>query len=400
MCPRPSAHAQPYHPFMLQLRSLVKSGTGGDGIIELSLVSVPIPEPKPKEVVVRMDAAPLNPSDMSLLLAHSDLSTLQRSAGGGALVAKIPAEKMGALEARIGKSMSAGNEGGGVVVKAGDSEQAQALLGKVVGCIGGEMYSQYRVIHSAACHPMPEGVTAAQASSWFVNPMAALLMVETMRLEGHKALVLTAAASNMGKMLNRVCMKDEIPLVNIVNEKVGPGDTRVLKDLGATYVVDQSSASFEEDLTTALVATGATVAFDAVGGGELCGQILACMQMAANRKGSEFSIYGGPGPLQVYVYGGLAPGPIVINRTPPLNMHWNAGGWLVATMMQKIGSAKSKKLRERIGLEIATTFACSYTKEVSMEDLLDPHVVRTFMSTKTGGKYLLCPHKGHAFAKL
>mmetsp|Transcript_49463 Transcript_49463/g.105731 ORF Transcript_49463/g.105731 Transcript_49463/m.105731 type:complete len:386 (+) Transcript_49463:62-1219(+) len=385
---------------MLQLRSSVKQGSSGEGIVELSLVNVPIPEPKAKEVVVRMDAAPLNPSDMSLLLAHADLSTLQQSAGR-VLSAKIPAEKMGALEGRIGKSMSAGNEGGGMVVKAGDSEQAQALLGKVVGCIGGEMYSQYRVIHSAACQPMPEEVTAAQASAWFVNPMAALLQLETMRMEGHRALVLTAAASNMGLMLNRACLKDGVPLVNIVNEKISPGDTQMLKaSIGATYVVDQSSASFMEDLTDALVATGATVAFDAVGGGELCGQILTCMQMAANKKGAEFSIYGGPGPLQVYVYGGLAPGPIVINRSPPLNMHWSAGGWLVATVLQKIGSASSKKLRERVASEITTTFSCSYTKEVSMEDLLDPDVVRTFMNPRTGGKYLLRPHGSDTPAKL
>merc|ERR1712039_571796 len=136
-------------------------------------------------------------------------------------------------------------------------------------------------------------------------------------------------------------------------------------------VVDQSSASFIENLTDALLATGATVAFDAVGGGELCGQILTCMQMASNKKGAEFSIYGGPGPLQVYVYGGLAPGPIVINRSPPLNMHWSAGGWLVQTVLQKIGSANAKKLRERVASEISTTFACTYTKEVSMEELLD-----------------------------
>lgn len=384
---------------MLQLKSSVQKDGAGNGTVELSLVTVPIPEPKAKEVVIRVDAAPLNPSDMSLLLAHADLDTLQRS-GGRVLSASIPADKMGALETRIGKSMSAGNEGGGMVVKAGESEQAQALLGKVVGCIGGEMYSQYRVIHSTVCQAMPEGVTAAEASAWFVNPMAALLQLETMRMEGHKAAVLTAAASNMGRMLNRVCLKDGVPLVNIVNEKLSPGDAQVLRDLGAKYVVDQSSGSFMEDLTDAIVATKATVAFDAVGGGELCGQILACMQTALSRTGTDFSIYGGPGPMRVYIYGGLAPGPIVINRSPPLNMHWSAGGWLVATVMQQVGNAKVKELRARCAQEIKTSFACTYAKEISMEDLLDVDVVRTFMNPQTGGKYLLCPHKGGNAAKL
>lgn len=376
-----------------QFRSTVKKGSGGDGIVEISLVTVPIPEPKPKEVVVRMEASPLNPADMSLMLAHCDLSTLQHSAGQ--LTARIPAEKMGALEGRLGKSMSAGNEGAGVVVKAGDSDQARALLGKTVGVIGGEMYSEYRVLHSAAAHPMPEGITPPQAAAWFVNPLAALGMTETMRREGHKALVLTAAASNLGQMLNKICQKDGIQLVNVVNEKVSPGDMKKLKDIGAAHVVDMSAASFMDDLTNALVATGATIAFDAIGGGEIVGQILSCMQLAANKKGAPFSIYGDPDtPQQVYVYGGLAPGPIVINRTPPLNMHWRAGGWLLNTLLQTIGPKDAKKLRERVASEITTTFSSSYTKEVSFDDLLDPGVVRTFMNHKTGGKYLLRQQKG------
>lgn len=376
---------------MLKLKSSVRKDSAGNGTVVLSLVTVPIPDPKPKEVVVRVDAAPLNPSDMSLLLAHADTATLQRS-GGRVLSARIPQEKMGALETRIGKSMSAGNEGAGVVVKAGDSGQAQALLGKVVGCIGGEMYSQYRVMHSTVCQAMPEGVTAAEASAWFVNPMAALLQLETMRMEGHNAAVLTAAASNMGRMMNRVCLADGVPLVNIVNEQLSPGDSKLLKGLGAKHVVDQSSNTFTEDLADAIVATKATVAFDAVGGGELCGQILACMQTALNRAGTEFSIYGGPGPMQVYVYGGLAPGPIVIDRSPPLNMHWSAGGWLVATVMQQLGNARVKELRARIAREIGTTFASTYARTVSMEDLLDVDVVRALANPRTGGKYLLCPH--------
>lgn len=377
---------------MLQIRSTVKKGHDADGVVQVSLESVPIPEPKAKEVVVRIEASPLNPADMSLLLAHADLNTLQQSEGP-VLSAKIPAGKMAALSGRLDKSMSAGNEGAGVVVKAGSSEQAQALLGKVVGVIGGEMYSQYRTLHVAACHPFPAGVTPAQAADWFINPLAALGMIETMHREGHTALAITAAASTVGRMLNQVCLKDGISLVNIVNEKMSPGDMKLLKALGATYVVDQSSGNFMDDLTDALVATGATVAFDAVGGGELAGQILSCMQLAANKKGAEFSIYGDTGPKHVYIYGGLAPGPIVINRNPPLNMNWSASGWLLSNVMQKIGSAETKRLRERVASEITTTFATSYKKEVSLREILDPNIVHTFMNPTTGGKYLLCPHK-------
>lgn len=358
------------------------------------MVSVPVAEPKEKEVVVRMEASPVNPADMSLMVAHADLSTLQQLPGP-VLSAKIPAAKMGALDGRFGKSLSVGNEGAGVVVKAGSSPQAQALLGKVVGVIGGEMWSQYRTVHAAACHPMPEGIVPEQAAAWFVNPLAALGMTETMRREGHKALVLTAAASNLGRMLNRICLKDGIPLVNVVNEKLSPGDTQVLRDIGAAHVVDMSAPSFLEDMTDALVATGATIAFDAVGGGELAGDILTCMQLAANKRGAPFSVYGdATTPQQVYIYGGLAPGPIVINRTPPLNMHWQAGGWLLNTLLQKIGPADARKLRERVASEITTTFASAYAKEVSLAELLEPSVVRAILNPTTGGKFLLKQQKG------
>mmetsp|Transcript_81617 Transcript_81617/g.231324 ORF Transcript_81617/g.231324 Transcript_81617/m.231324 type:complete len:386 (-) Transcript_81617:361-1518(-) len=385
---------------MLQFRSTVKRGSGGDGTLEMSLTKVPVPEPKDNEVVVRMEASPLNPADMNLMLANADLSTME-SLPGPVLRAKIPAEKMSALEGRVDKPMPAGNEGAGVVVKAGNSDKSKALLGKTVGVIGGEMYCQYRVLRNAACQAMPDGVTPAQAADWFINPLAALGMLETMRREGHTALALTAAASTTGRMLNKLCLKDAVPMVNIVNEAKSPGDTKLLKDLGAKYVVDQSSPSFIESLTDAFVETKATVAFDAVGGGELVGQILTCMQLAADKRGAEFSIYGDASlPQQVYVYGGLAPGPLVINRTPPLNMHWSAGGWLLNNFLQKIGGAEAKKLRDRIATEITTTFATTYNKEVSLTDILDPSVIRTFMNPTTGGKYLLCPNKDAPTAKL
>mmetsp|Transcript_143077 Transcript_143077/g.274835 ORF Transcript_143077/g.274835 Transcript_143077/m.274835 type:complete len:403 (-) Transcript_143077:44-1252(-) len=381
----------------LQLRSTVKKGIGADGTVELSLASMPIKEPEPNEVVVRIEAAPINPSDMELLLGPADLNTLQKSgtAAGPVLSAAIPAAEMSSLGGRLGKSLSAGNEGAGVVVRAGKSERAQALLGKVVGVFtatSGEMYAEYRTLRTGLCQAFPEGVTPSQAATWYINPMAALGMVETMRREGHKGLVLTAAASNLGQMLCRLCIKDGIPLVSIVSEQQM---VDVLKAIGAPHIVNSSSSSFMEDLTDALVATGATLAFDAIGGGQLAGQILTCMGMASDRvTQAPFSIYGNPSPKQVYVYGGLDSGPIVIKRSPPLNMHWNMGGWLLATFMGKIGAADARQLRERVAAEILTTFASSHSKEISLTEILDVDVVQSFMRRVTGGKYLLCPHKG------
>jgi NADPH:quinone reductase-like Zn-dependent oxidoreductase len=366
----------------LQLRSLVKSS----GELELSLVEIPTPEPGDDEVLVRIEGAPLNPSDLGLLLGPADLSTLKAS--GGVVTAKIPEHLMGMLAARADESMPVGNEGGGVVVKAGSSSAAQALLGRTVGVLGGAMYSQYRCVRASDCLPLADGTTSAQAASCFVNPLTALAMVETMRAEGHKALAHTAAASNLGQMLNKICMKDGVDLVNIVRS---PAQVKILRDIGAKHIVDSSADSFMDDLVQALVDTGATIAFDAIGGGKLAGQLLNAMEVAANKTAKVYSRYGSTTYKQVYIYGGLDTGPTLLNRA--FGMSWGIGGFLLTPFLIKAGAAKTQELKDRVAAEIKTTFASHYTAEVSLAEALKPEVIAAYSAKATGEKYLINPAK-------
>ncbi|HET7793007.1 MAG TPA: zinc-binding dehydrogenase [Rhizobacter sp.] len=371
----------------LQLRSLVKKS----GELELSLQSVPVPEPKDDEVLVRVDATPINPSDLALLFGLADMSTAKVS-GTKALpvvTATVPEKMMRGLAARLDESMPVGNEGAGVVVKAGSSPAAQALLGKTVGMVGGAMYAQYRAMKAVQCMVLPEGTTAAEGASCFVNPLTSLSMTEVMRREGHKALVHTAAASNLGQMLNKICMKDGIALVNIVRK---PEQEEILKKLGAKYIVNSSSPSFMEDLTKALIETGATLAFDAIGGGKLAGQILTCMEAAINATAKEYSRYGSAVHKQVYIYGGLDRGPTEFNRS--FGMAWGVGGWLLTPFLQKIGFADAQRLRERVAAELKTTFASHYTREVSLAEALSLEAINVYGKQATGEKYLIKPNQG------
>src|SRR3954464_4040554 len=305
----------------LQLRSVVKN----NGDLEISLVNVPTPEPGADEVVVRVEASPINPSDLGLLIGAADMTTAKASGTKEAPVvtAKVPEAAMKAMAGRLDESMPVGNEGAGVVVKTGSSDAAKALMGKTVAMIGGAMYSQYRCLKVGECLPLPPGTTAAEGASCFVNPLTALGMTETMRREGHKALVHTAAASNLGQMLNKICLKDGIGLVNIVRS---PKQADLLRKIGAAHVVDSTSPTFMADLTRAVDETGATLAFDAIGGGKLAGQILAAMETAASRSAKAYSRYGSSVHKQVYIYGSLDPGPVTLERS--FGMAWGVGGWL------------------------------------------------------------------------
>jgi NADPH:quinone reductase len=305
------------------------------------------------------------------------------------VTASISPTVLKAMAGRLDQSLPVGNEGAGVVVQAGASPEAQALMGKTVAILGGAMYSQYRCIKAVQCLVLPPGTTPAEGASCFVNPLTALGMVETMRLEGHKALVHTAAASNLGQMLNKICIKDSVGLVNIVRK---PEQVDVLKKIGATHVCDSSSPAFMDDLTAALVATGATVAFDAIGGGRLAGQILTAMEVAANKTAKEYSRYGSTTHKQVYIYGGLDRGPTEFSRT--FGMAWSIGGWLLTPFLQKIGFAAAQKLRERVAAEIKTTFASTYTREVSLAEALRIEEIAVYGKQATGGKYLINPNKG------
>jgi NADPH2:quinone reductase len=371
----------------LQLRSLVKK----DGTLELSLTSIPTPEPNAEEVLVRIDGSPINPSDQGLLFGGADLTTAKASgtAAGPVITATLPPAALKAMAGRLDQSMAVGNEAAGVVVQAGSSPAAQALLGKTVAIVGGSMYTQYRCVKAKTCLVLPPGTSAAEGADWFVNPLTALGMVATMRAEGHTALVHTAAASNLGQMLNRICLKDNVPLVNIVRKAE---HVALLKGIGATHVCNSSAPTFMDDLTDALAATGATIAFDAVGGGKLAGQILTAMEAAINRTAKEYSRYGSTTHKQVYIYGGLDRGPTEFTRT--FGAAWGIGGWLLTPFLQKIGFEAAQKLRERVAAEIKTTFASTYTKTVSLAEALKLEEIAVYAKLGTGAKYLIDPNKG------
>lgn len=364
----------------LQLRSLIKE----DGTLEVTLADVPVPTPGDDEVLIRVEATPINPSDLGLLFGGADITTV--TSDGAMATAKLPPQVLTAMAGRVGESMPVGNEGAGPVVAAGSSPEAQALLGKTVAIIGGSMYAQYRLIKASQCLVLPEGTTPAEGASCFVNPLTALGMVETMKREGHTGLVHTAAASNLGQMLVKLCLADGIPLVNVVRR---PEQVDLLKGIGATHVVNMTAPTFMADLTDALVETGATLAFDAIGGGRQGGQILAAMEAAAVRKMSEYSRYGSTTYKQLYIYGGLDRSPTEFQRA--FGMMWGMGGWLLTPFLQKIGPEASQALRERVAREVKTTFASSYTQEVALKDMLRPEHIAVYGKQATGAKYLVRP---------
>ena len=370
----------------LQLRSLVTS----EGVLELSLVQVDTPAPGPEDVVVRVEAAPINPSDLGLLFGGADMATASITGPPDrpVVTATIAPPVMRAMAGRVGQSLPVGNEGAGVVVDAGSSDAAQALMGKTVAVLGGAMYSQYRTVSVAQTLELPEGTSARQGASCFVNPLTALGMVGTMRLEGHTALVHTAAASNLGQMLQKVCLADGVALVNIVRK---PEQEALLRTVGATYVCNSTAPSFMEDLTGALVATGATLAFDATGGGKLAGQILTCMEAAATATAKEYSRYGSTTHKQVYIYGGLDRSATEFNRN--FGMAWSIGGWLLTPFLQKVGAEAAQALRQRVASQITTTFASTYTNEVSLSEVLQLDAIAVYAKQATGEKYLINPSR-------
>ena len=368
----------------LQLLSLVKA----DQTVELFLDTAEVPEPGPGEVVVRVEASPINPSDLGLLLAGADVTAAV--SGGPAdrpvVTAPLPDAAMRATKARVGVPMPVGNEGAGTVVAAGSSAAAGALLGKTVAMAGGGMYAQYRCLDASLCLELPEGTPAVDGASSFVNPMTVLGMVETMRMENHQALVHTAAASNLGQMLNRVCIEDQIPLVNIVRRDE---QEQLLRSAGASYVCNSASPAFLDELTAALTATGATLAFDAIGGGKLASQILTCMEAAASASAGSYSRYGSAVYKQVYIYGSLDRGPTELTRN--YGMAWGIGGWLLTPFLQKIGLDGMMRLRRRVAAGLTTTFASSYTDQVSLAGALQLDAITAYSRQATGSKYLIIP---------
>ncbi len=368
----------------LQLRSHIKSS----GELEISLASVPTPSPGADQVLVRIEATPINPSDLGLLFGAADMAAAKASGSGASAVVTAPVSVGGlkAMAGRTDQAMPVGNEGAGVVVAAGASPQAQALMGKTVAMIGGAMYAQYRVMPAEQCLLLADGTTPRDGASCFVNPLTALGMVETMKREGHKALVHTAAASNLGQMLNRICTMDGVDLVNIVRK---PEQAALLRAMGAKYVCDMSTPNFMPELIDALVATGATVAFDATGGGKLGGQILGAMEAALNRTTKEYSRYGSTTHKQVYLYGGLDTSPTEFSRN--FGMAWGMGGWLLFPFLGKIGAQAAGALKQRVANELKTTFKSHYTQEISLTQALQLEVMAAYGKRATGEKYLINP---------
>jgi NADPH:quinone reductase-like Zn-dependent oxidoreductase len=370
----------------LELRSLVKA----DGDLELSFARVARPEPGPADVVVQVQAAPINPSDLGLLVGAADMSTAQAAGEGASTVvtAKVPPPFMRAMAARLDQSMPVGNEGAGLVVAAGSAPEAQAMLGRTVAIVGGATYAQFRKVRAIDCLTLPEGATAADGASSFVNPLTALGMVETMKAEGHSGLVHTAAASNLGQMLNRICLADGVPLTCIVRSAE---QAALLRDAGAVHVCDSSTPDFMETLVAALKATGATLAFDAIGGGKLANQILTAMEQVAS-SAAPYSRYGSSVYKQVYIYGALDVRPTELTRSYGLT--WGVGGWLLTPFLQKAGAAKVAELRARVAAELKTTFASHYTKVISLTGALQLDNLHAYNRRATGEKYLIDPSLG------
>ena len=359
-----------------------------DAKLEIFLENVEVGAPADHEVIVRVEAAPINPSDLGLLVGPADPNTFAQAgtADDPKITAEIPAHLIGMLKARLGKALPCGNEGAGVVVAAGAAPEAQALMGKVVSVITGSTYSQYQKVPAAMALPHNEGTTPRDGASWFVNPLTCQAMVETMRAEGHKALIHAAAASNLGQMLNKVCIADGVDLVNIVRKDE---QEKILKDLGAKYIVNSSKDSFMDDLTDAIAETGATIAFDPIGGGRLADDLLKAMEAAANRNASEYSRYGSDTWKQVYIYGGLDRGPTTLSRS--YGLAWGVNGFLLTPFLAKAGEEVVNRLRTRVANEIKTTFASHYTKEVSLKEALSLEALAVYAKQATGEKYLINP---------
>jgi NADPH2:quinone reductase len=368
----------------LELRSTLTA----DGIVTLAVGPAPVPPPGDDQVIVRVEAAPVNPSDLGMMFAAGDVSAALPGGDGihPAVAVPVTESVVAAQSARVGTPMPTGNEGGGVVIAAGSSPDAQALLGRTVGFVSGNAYAQYRTLHVSQCLAMPEGTDPVDAAAAFVNPLTALGMVETMRAEGHTALVHTVGASNLGLMLNRICLDDGIALVNIVRK---PAHVELLRSAGAQHVVDSSAATFVDDLTDALRSTGATIAFDAIGGGDLASVLLSRMEKVAGEQAGAFSRYGSDTHKQVYVYGGLDRGPTVLRRD--FGMSWSIGGWLLTPFLARIGPDAADRLRQRVANEITTTFKSTYGMRLSLAGAVDPEHVKRYARMATGDKALITP---------
>lgn len=359
-----------------------------DGRLVLSIEPYAVPDLAEHQVVVRMEAVPINPSDLGLLTAPANMATVRSESidGHPALVADVDAAMRPFFAGRAGKKMAAGNEGAGTVVAAGSSDAAQALLGKTVSIVGGEMYRTHRVMPAMMCVPLPDGAAAKEGASLFVNPMTVQGFLNTMRMEGHTGIVHSAAASNLGQMLAKLCLKEGVPLVAIVRNDA---QKKILTDIGLSHVIDSSKDDFMSQLIDALAETGATLGFDAIGGGKMASYMLTAMEKAAAKRGAEFSVYGSTVNKQVYIYGRLDTSETILGGG--LGLYWGVGGWLLTPHLEKVGMERMMEMRAYTVAERNGIFASDYTREISLSGMIDPETAKAYERKATGEKFLVNP---------
>lgn len=367
----------------------ISSTLGADGRLTIALVEAPVRQPGADDVVIKVEAAPINPSDLMSLLASCDPAAVAAdgSADAPCVQAQLSPEQTTRQAGRHGLALPSGLEGAGTVIAAG--ENARHLIGKAVAGLSMDQgfFAEYVTMPAAACVPLPDGLTTREGAALFVNPLTALAIAETARLDGHTALIHTAAASNLGQMLVKICRDEGLALVNVVRR---PAQAELLRELGATHVCDSSQPDFTDALVAALKETGATIAFDAIGGGTMAGQLLATMERAAISRMTAYSPYGSAEAKRVWVYGYLDQSPIVL-ASEAYGMFWGVEGWAMPAILERAGPERAMELQMRVLREIKTTFASHFTREISLAEALDPEVMAAYARQATGEKYLINP---------
>ena len=354
-----------------------------DGTLTVAVENVSVAEPSGNQVLVRMEAAPINPSDLAILVGAADIENAEFS--DGKFVAKVPEPFNKGSKARHGIKLPAGNEGAGTVVATGESDAAKALMGQRVSCVPGNAFSQYCLVDANQCLPLGDHSAEAGASA-FVNPMTALGFVENAKLDGQDAILHTVGASNLGQMLTRICVEDGIGLVNIVR-KADQAD--LLKSLGSTHVVNSAADDFMNQLAGAIDQTGAFYGFDPVGGGTGVDTAFKAMEKVAVQRMTEYSRYGSNQAKRMFIYGRLDAGATIL--TPGYGFGWTLSGWLLFPFLQSVGHETVGRMRKRVLENLTTTFANHYKKRVNLEEMLTKDSVSEYRAMRTGEKYLVTP---------
>lgn len=354
-----------------------------DGTLTVAIEDVTFPDPTGNQVLVKMEAAPINPSDLAILVGGADLENARYSKGK--FVATVPEPINAGSKSRHGMKLPAGNEGAGTVVAAGDSDTAKALVGQRVSCVPGNAYSQYCIADAAMCLPLGDH-SAEDGASAFVNPMTALGFAENARMDGQDAILHTVGASNLGQMLTRICKEDGIGLVNIVRKD---SQAELLQGIGATHVVNSSDDGFMDQLTTAIEDTGAFYGFDPIGGGQSVDTAFKAMERVAVSRMTEYSRYGSNQQKRMFIYGRLDMGPTTLS--PSYGFGWTLSGWLLFPFLQSVGNETVARMRKRVRDNLTTTFASHYKTRVNLDEMLTKAAATDYRTMKTGEKYLVTP---------